>query len=50
MEAVGIVWVYCTSTMVAKKERLTHVNKTSHPVHLVGESLSWKEHPLRMLA
>ena len=50
MEAVAIVCVYCTSTMVAKKERLTHVHKTSHPVHLVGESLSWKEHPLRMLA
>ena len=46
MEAMDIAYVYCTSTVVAKKESLAHVHKTSHPICLVGEILIWEGHCL----
>lgn len=46
---MDIAWLYCTSTVVAKKERLAYVHKTSPPVHLFGESLNWEGHPLWVL-
>lgn len=41
-----IAYIYCTSTVVAKKERLAHVYKTSHPIHLVDEIFIWEGHCL----